>query len=99
MDTKRDESSSEPITKRRRLTKSREDQTIASVPAGNREALGRVTHSSKAKQGSALRDEANDGSGRIQDEFQQVTKPDFVKRYRLDELGYGGDVYYQSDVR
>lgn len=33
------------------------------------------------------------------DEFQQVTKPDFVDRYRLKDLGYGGDVYYQPDVR
>ncbi|WVR07205.1 hypothetical protein IAU60_004246 [Kwoniella sp. DSM 27419] len=30
------------------------------------------------------------------DEFQQVTKPDFVDRYRT-ELGYGGDVYYQPN--
>lgn len=32
------------------------------------------------------------------DEFQQVTKPDFVDRYRMRELSSGGDVYYQSDV-
>jgi hypothetical protein len=32
------------------------------------------------------------------DEFQQVTLPSFVDRYRVEGLGYGGDVYYQSDV-
>jgi hypothetical protein len=30
------------------------------------------------------------------DEFQQVTKAEFVNRYRVD--GLGEDVYYQSDV-
>ncbi|OCF76365.1 hypothetical protein I204_03665 [Kwoniella mangroviensis CBS 8886] len=29
------------------------------------------------------------------DEFQQVTLPSFVDRWRVEDLGYGGDVYYQ----
>lgn len=32
------------------------------------------------------------------DEFQQVTLPEFVSAYKLEEMGYGGDVYYQPDV-
>ena len=31
------------------------------------------------------------------DEYQQVTRPAFVSRYRK-ELGYGADVFYQPDV-
>jgi hypothetical protein len=33
------------------------------------------------------------------DEFQQITLPSFVDHYRVDGLGYGGDVYYQPEVR
>lgn len=32
------------------------------------------------------------------DEFQQVTRPAFVDRYRVEGLGRGGDVFYQPDV-
>jgi len=32
------------------------------------------------------------------DEFQQVTLPSFVDRYRVEGLGYGGDVNYQPGV-
>ena len=31
-------------------------------------------------------------------EFQQITKEDFVERYRIKDLGEGGDVFYQPDV-
>jgi hypothetical protein len=33
------------------------------------------------------------------DEFQQVTLKPFVDQYRVQGMGFGGDVYYQSDVR
>ena len=32
------------------------------------------------------------------DEFQQVSKPDFVDAFRVKGLGYGGDVFYQPQV-
>ena len=32
------------------------------------------------------------------DEFQQVSKESFVSQYAVD-LGHGGQVYYQPDVR
>lgn len=32
------------------------------------------------------------------DEFQQVSNPKFVDRYRIRDMGYGGDVYYKADV-
>lgn len=32
------------------------------------------------------------------DEFQQVSLPTFVDRYRVEGIGYGGDVFYQPDV-
>ena len=32
------------------------------------------------------------------DEFQQVTLPGFVDQYRVEEMGYGADVFYQPDV-
>ncbi|KAK8864240.1 hypothetical protein IAR55_001486 [Kwoniella newhampshirensis] len=31
------------------------------------------------------------------DEFQQVTLPSFVSRWKVDGMGYGGDVYYQPE--
>nr|XP_019046099.1 hypothetical protein I302_04839 [Kwoniella bestiolae CBS 10118]OCF25029.1 hypothetical protein I302_04839 [Kwoniella bestiolae CBS 10118] len=31
------------------------------------------------------------------DEFQQVTLPSFVDRWKVGDMGYGGDVYYQPD--
>ena len=38
------------------------------------------------------------GPSEAEDEFQQVTLPDFVERYRVQGMGYGADVYYQPDV-
>lgn len=35
----------------------------------------------------------------LSDEFQQVTLQPWVDAYRIKGLGYGGDVYYQPDVR
>jgi hypothetical protein len=32
------------------------------------------------------------------DAFQQVTVQPFADQYRVQDMGYGGDVYYQSDV-
>ena len=32
------------------------------------------------------------------DEFQQVTLPTFVERYKIQEMAPSGDVYYQDDV-
>jgi hypothetical protein len=37
-------------------------------------------------------------SGLEIDEFEQVTRSQFVDQYRITDLGYGGDVYYQPDV-
>lgn len=34
----------------------------------------------------------------VKDEFQQVTLHPFVDQYKIKGMGYGGDVYYQSDV-
>lgn len=42
----------------------------------------------------------SDGSVELEEtsEFQQITKADFVDRYRVRDLGEGGDVFYQPDV-
>lgn len=32
------------------------------------------------------------------DAFQQVTLKPFVDEYRVRDMGFGGDVYYQPDV-
>lgn len=37
--------------------------------------------------------------GTATDEFQQVTLPGFVDSYRIEDMGFGGDVFYQPDVR
>ncbi|WWC70391.1 uncharacterized protein I206_104341 [Kwoniella pini CBS 10737] len=31
------------------------------------------------------------------DEFQQITLPSFVNQWRVQDMGYGGDVYYQPE--
>lgn len=41
---------------------------------------------------------AVEGSGGKVDEFQQVTLPAFVERYKIQEMAPSGDVYYQGDV-
>lgn len=38
-------------------------------------------------------------TSKYKDEFQQVSNPKFVDVYRIPDMGYGGDVYYKSDVR
>lgn len=50
-----------------------------------------ATETTKTAQGKKRKYEPND-------EFQQVSKSDFVDQYRITGMGYGGDVYYKSNV-